>query len=86
MGARRGHRRRSLRSIRRPTGTIHVMEAEPRITPGRLRRLTVELIEERLGITEYASIPDVLVDENGQSPKVRPWSSRDDRQAPCLTR
>ncbi len=39
------------------------MEAERRVTPGRLRRLTEELIEERLGIIERSSIPDVLVDE-----------------------
>jgi hypothetical protein len=39
------------------------MEAARRVTPGRLRRLTEELLEEQLGVIERSSMPDVLVDE-----------------------
>lgn len=39
------------------------MESSRRVTPGRLRRLTEELLEEQLGVVERSSIPDVLVDE-----------------------
>lgn len=39
------------------------MDAPRIVTPGRLRRLTEELIEERLGVIERSSIPEVLVDE-----------------------
>jgi hypothetical protein len=39
------------------------MEAARRVTPGRLRRLTEELLDERLGVVERSSMPDVLVDE-----------------------
>lgn len=39
------------------------MEAARRITPGRFRRLTEELVEEQLGVIERSSVPDVLVDE-----------------------
>ncbi|NNE11089.1 MAG: hypothetical protein HKN41_02465 [Ilumatobacter sp.] len=39
------------------------MEAERRVTPGRLRRLTEELLEEQLGVVERSSKPDVLIDE-----------------------
>ncbi len=39
------------------------MDAARRVTPGRLRRLTEELLEEQLGIIERSSIPEVLVDE-----------------------
>jgi hypothetical protein len=39
------------------------MDAARRVTPGRLRRLTEELIEEQLGVIERSSMPEVLVDE-----------------------
>ena len=39
------------------------MDSPRNVTPGRLRRLTEELIEEQLGVIERSSIPDVLVDE-----------------------
>jgi len=39
------------------------METQRRVTPGRLRRLTEELLEEQLGVVERSSAPDVLVDE-----------------------
>jgi hypothetical protein len=39
------------------------MDAGRHVTPGRLRRLTEELLEERLGVVERSSMPDVLVDE-----------------------
>lgn len=39
------------------------MEAARRITSGRLRRLTEELVEEELGVIERSSVPIVLVDE-----------------------
>lgn len=39
------------------------METQRIVTPGRLRRLTEELIEEQLGVVERSSVPDVLVDE-----------------------
>ncbi|MEO6651259.1 MAG: diadenylate cyclase [Ilumatobacteraceae bacterium] len=39
------------------------MESTRRVTPGRLRRLTEELLEEQLGVVERSSIPAVLVDE-----------------------
>ena len=39
------------------------MDAARRLSPGRLRRLTEELLEERLGVIERSSMPDVLVDE-----------------------
>jgi hypothetical protein len=39
------------------------MDASRRVTPGRLRRLTEELVEEQLGVIERSSVPDVLVDE-----------------------
>lgn len=44
-------------------GTLGTMEAARRVTPGRFRRLTEELIEEQLGVIERSSVPDVLVDE-----------------------
>lgn len=39
------------------------METQRRVAPGRLRRLTEELLEEQLGVVERSSAPDVLVDE-----------------------
>lgn len=39
------------------------MESERRVTPGRLRRLTEELIDEHLGAIERSSAPEALVDE-----------------------
>jgi hypothetical protein len=39
------------------------MDASRRVTPGRLRRLTEELLEEQLGVIERSSVPEVLVDE-----------------------
>ncbi len=39
------------------------MDAARRVTPGRLRRLTEELLEEQLGVIERSSVPEVLVDE-----------------------
>lgn len=39
------------------------MDAPRRVTPGRLRRLTEELLEEQLGVIERSSVPAVLVDE-----------------------
>ncbi|MDJ0768110.1 MAG: diadenylate cyclase [Ilumatobacter sp.] len=39
------------------------MDAPRRVTPGRLRRLTEELLEEQIGVIERSSMPDVLVDE-----------------------
>ena len=39
------------------------MDTSRQVTPGRLRRLTEELVEEQLGVIERSSIPDVLVDE-----------------------
>lgn len=39
------------------------MDSPRNVSPGRLRRLTEELIEEQLGVIERSSIPDVLVDE-----------------------
>ena len=39
------------------------MDASRRVTPGRLRRLAEELLEEQLGALERSSDPDVLVDE-----------------------
>lgn len=39
------------------------MESARQITPGRLRRLTDELVDEGLGAVERSSMPDALVDE-----------------------
>jgi len=39
------------------------VESERQITPGRLRRLAEELIDEQIGAIEAVSQPDVLVDE-----------------------
>ncbi len=39
------------------------MDASRRLTPGRLKRLADELLEEQLGAIERSSDPDVLVDE-----------------------
>ena len=39
------------------------MDVPRRVTTGRLRRLTEELLEEDLGVIERSSAPDVLVDE-----------------------
>ena len=39
------------------------MDAARRVTPGRLRRLMEELLDEQPGIIERSSMPDVLVDE-----------------------
>jgi hypothetical protein len=39
------------------------MDTSRRVTPGRFRRLTEELLEEELGVIERSSAPDVLVDE-----------------------
>jgi hypothetical protein len=39
------------------------MDTTRRVTPGRLRRLTDELLEEQLGVIERSSAPEVLVDE-----------------------
>lgn len=39
------------------------MDVTRRVTPGRLRRLTEELVEEELGVVERSSAPGVLVDE-----------------------
>lgn len=39
------------------------MDASRRVTPGRLRRLADELLDEQLGAMERSSDPDVLVDE-----------------------
>jgi hypothetical protein len=39
------------------------MDASRRVTPGRLRRLADELLDEQLGALERSSDPDVLVDE-----------------------
>jgi Probable sensor domain DACNK/DisA bacterial checkpoint controller nucleotide-binding len=39
------------------------MDTTRRVTPGRLRRLTEELLEEQLGVIERSSVPEVLVDE-----------------------
>jgi hypothetical protein len=39
------------------------MDAARRVTPGRLRRLMEEMLEEQLGIIERSSMPEVLVDE-----------------------
>ncbi|MFP5486929.1 MAG: hypothetical protein ACLGHQ_01300, partial [Acidimicrobiia bacterium] len=39
------------------------MEAQRRVTAGRLRRLAEELAEEELGVLERSSRPDALVDE-----------------------
>ncbi len=39
------------------------MDSPRTVSPGRLRRLTEELLEEQLGVIERSSMPDVLVDE-----------------------
>lgn len=39
------------------------MDASRRVTAGRLRRLTEELLEEELGVVERSSVPAALVDE-----------------------
>ena len=39
------------------------MDSPRTVTPGRLRRLAEELIEEQLGVIERSSVPEVLVDE-----------------------
>lgn len=39
------------------------MDTTRRVTPGRLRRLTEELLEEQLGVIERSSVPEALVDE-----------------------
>lgn len=39
------------------------MDTTRRVTPGRLRRLTEELLEEQLGVIERSSVPAALVDE-----------------------
>ena len=39
------------------------MDTPRNVTPGRLARLTEELVEERLGVVERSSVPEVLVDE-----------------------
>lgn len=39
------------------------MDTTRRVTPGRLQRLTEELIEEQLGVVEGSTVPEVLVDE-----------------------
>ncbi len=39
------------------------MDSQRRVTPGRLRRLADELVEEQLGVIERSSLPEVLVDE-----------------------
>ena len=46
------------------------MDTSRQVTPGRLRRLTEELVEEQLGVIERSSIPDVLVDEVDYAPPV----------------
>ena len=37
------------------------MDTTRRVTPGRLRRLTEELLEEQLGVIERSSVPEALV-------------------------
>lgn len=39
------------------------MDSTRHVTPGRLRRLTEELVEEQVGVIERSSAPDALVDE-----------------------